>query len=842
MECGTITRKLNSVFEELSDAFGPMYVQSDFKRKAARLASAKSERMQILAELYEMFDCCGIPYEMNQGNSYYQKLVENLTLPSFLDLEDKILRELYSRYTAYQTPEQYMERIVSRLEAPEDHRPGDTLRLRMLRRFIRKGNYLADMTEIKTGKNGKQTLVRKCGGQKEIEDYIARKIGKKPDMAQVLEHLDDGVFARLEETAAKARRTGEEKIAAAMDEFRAQCRAAWGLEVTAGQAALLMDSQKMKRVEADLRQDAGDAALRRFAKAWLAAGEQTDAGLLAEKLNAVAEAKKALRGKKGVAVGAAITARRQEALDKAEAALTGFARDTMGIELTREQTELLLSKRRWNAVTATLESGEAAQPLTEKWASLLDAVTDAMPEQTVELLTRWSGLWNDPAQQGQRKQLQKAMDAIRKARDYAHEIRQSATALDGPVGLLRLVDDLASGMFREGGVTRRNLYLFAMVYEMPFYTGAEGTIRRETDLEKNLFQDYYSNNLTRYLSASFREKRSETELDPSGMGINYKNFAEMCYLYYISQPNLTPVQKIEGSTRMIQRLRESQRGAARGVNAQLGTQVFRGRVVRTRGVKELFVEDLLQRSEAEFEQFLRENYDCNTQRGYSMGVMELETEQNTAFENYQEILENLKEQLRQSGVEPGQELEHCCYGLCFSDVGAWQKGSLDGEGEGQMESFRELLEEFNQRHGTDRKTGNESLAQRLGLDEAQVRDFMELLLGVNRLLGRTVSESVSFQSLAEERRERSGHVIRALSVPNARRMTRTSMVVAYYYYYNALREQNKREDMKSFRMFYEDFSEGLDLYLLDSGYLGMSSKSIFDVLVAFSAYAYYNIG
>ncbi len=842
MEHGTITRKLNSVFEELSDAFGPMYTQSDFKRKAARLATAKSERMQILAELYEMLDSCGIPYEKNKGNSYYQKLVENLTLPSFLDLEDKILRELYSRYTAYQTPQQYMERIVSRLEEPEDHRSGDTLRVRILRRFIRKGNYLADMTEIKTGKNGKQTLVRKCGGQKEIEHYIAKKTGKKPDKAQVLEHLDDGVFARLEEVMAKARRTGEEKITAAMDAFRAQCREVWGLEVTADQTAILMDSQKMKRVESDLRQMGEDEAQRRFAKAWLAAAQKADANLLAEKLNAVAEGKKALRGKKGVAVGAAVTARRQKALDKALEELTGFARDELGINLTPEQTELLLSKRRWNAVVASLERTEGEQPLTEKWASLLDAVTDAAPEQTVELFVRWNALCSDPELQTERKTLQKAMDAIRKARDYAHEIRQTATALDGPVGLLRLVDDLASGMFREGGVTRRSLYLFAMVYEMPFYTGAEGTIRRDTDMEKNLFQDYYCNNLTRYLSLSFREKRSETELDPAGMGINYKNFAEMCYLYYISQPDLTPERKIEGATRMIQRLRESQRGTERSLNAQMGTQVFRGRVVRTQGVKDLFVEDLLQRSEAEFEQFLRENYDCNTRRGYTMGVLDLETEQNTAFENYQEILENLKEQLRQSGVEPGQELEQCCYGLCFSDVGAWQKGSLDGEGEEQMESFRELLEEFNQRHGTDRKQGNESLAQRLGVEESQVSDFMELLLGVNRILGRMVSENVSYQSLAEERRERSGHVIRALSVPNARRMTRASMIVAYYYYYNALREQNKREDMKSFRMFYEDFSEGLDLYLLDSGYLGMSSKNIFDVLVAFSAYAYYNIG
>ena len=826
MESGTITRKLNSVFDELSDAFGPMYVQSDFKRKAARLMTAKTERQQILAELYTMLDECGIPYEQNRGNSYYQKLVENLSLPHFTDVEDRILRELYSRYSAYRSPEQYMERIVSRLEAPEDHLPGDTLRLRILRRFIRCGNYLSDMTEVRTGKNGKQTLIRKAGGRAEIEQYVAEKTGKMPDVETVLAYLDDGVFDRLELTMAKAKKTGEEKIAAAMDAFRALVKEMWDLTVTADQTALFMDSQKMKRVDADLRQRAEDAALRQFARSWLAAAEKADPAALEEKLTAVAEAKKALRGKKGVKVGAAITARRQQNLQSAMEELTAFAREQMGLELTQEQTELLLSKRRWNAVTGSLDAG-TEEPLTQSWESMLSTVTDATAEETAAVLAAWSGLWNDPARLEERKALQKAMDAIRKARDYAHEIRQSATALDGPVGLLRLVDDLAGGMF----------------HDMPFYTGAEGTIRRETDMEKNLFQDYYCNNLMRYLSASFREKLSETELDPTGMGINYKNFAEMCYIYYIFQPELTAVEKIERSTRMIQRLRESQRGAARSENADLGTQVFRGRVVSTQGVRNLFVEDLLSRSEEDFEQFLRDNYDCNTQRGYTMGVLDLETEQNTAFENYQEILENLKEQLRMSGVEEGRELESCCYGLCFSDVGAYKKGSFDeGADERQMESFRGLLEEFNLRHGADRKKGNETLADRLAVDEKQFAEFMELLQGVNRLLGRTVSESVSYQSIAEERREQSGHVIRALSVPNARRMTRASMIVAYYYYYNALREENRREGIKSFRAVYEDFSEGLDLYLVDSGYLGMSSKNIFDVLVAFSAYAYYNIG
>lgn len=842
MEHGTITRKLSSVFEELTDAFGPMYIKSDFEKQIAKLLKAKTERQGVLAQLYDMFDRSGVAYEMNKGNSYYQKLVQQMKLPHLTELEDRILRELYDRYTAWQSPEAYLERIVSKLEEPEDHRPGDTLRLRILRRFIRKGNYLADMTEVKAGKNGKQTLIRKCGGQKEIEDYITQKTGiKKPDVAAVLEHLDDGVFSRLEQAQERAKQSGEEKIAAAVAGFRELCREYWELEVTAGQTALLMDSQKMKRVETELNRRASEEMLNAFVRAWLAADGDA-AKDLTEKLDELQTARKTARGKKGVAVGADVTAHRAKALEDAQRALEIAAAEHLGLELTPERLELLMSKRRFGAMAEAIAAGEGEQPLTEKWENMLSEIPDAGPEETVALLVRWCGLWNSPENAGIRKTLQKAMDSVRKAREYAHEIRQTATALDGSVGLLRLVDDLAGGMFREGGVTRRSLYLFAMVYDMPFYTGAEGTIPTETDLEKNLFRDYYRNNLMRYLSEEFREKLSETELDPAGMGINYKNFAEMCYLYYIARRDLTAPQRIEGATRMIQRLRESQKGAPRGANADLGTQVFRGRVVAG-DEGGLFVEDLLCRPPEVFEDFLRENYDCNIQRGYTMGVLDLETEQNTAFRLYQEILELLKEELRDAGAEPGRELEGCGYGLCFADSGAYGKQRFEaGANETQLESFHSLLEEYNSRNDARRLGGNRTLAERLGVSEAEAAPFRELLMGVNRLLGRVVTEEVSYQSTAEERTEQSAHVIRALSVTSPRRMTRASMITAYYYYYNAMRERNRQQEIKSFRSFYEDFTWDLDYYLTESGYLPMSSKNLFDVLVAFSAYTYYNIG
>lgn len=831
MKNGTITRAMAEVFDDLGEEFGAMYVAGDFRRKVAQLMTAKSERRQILGELYTMFDECGIPYQQNQGNSYYQKLVDTVELPHFTDVEDRILWALFQRHRAFLSPSQYMERIVNRLEDPADGWQNDTLRLRILKRFIKYGNYLSDMTEVRRGKNGKETAVPKAGGRTVIEDYVHQKTGMKPDVETVLANLDDGVFARLEQISADARRTGEQKIAAAVNVFVAIGSERCEKALTPGQAAILLDGQKMKRVETDLARSRREEAQRAFAKTWQSALEsETHGPALADLLGGYAEAKKAARGKKNVKIPASLAAKRREEQEKARQALVDYAAGQLGLTLTEEQMTLILSARKWKAMQEELAQSTGAPDFDSQWDAMLSAVTDAPRADTLEVLLRW----ND-RQLSQEKDVAIAMDAVRKARDYAHEIRQTATAMDGPVGLLRMVDDLASGMFREGGVTRRSLYLFAMVYDMTFYTGAANAIRRDTDVEKNLFQDYYSNSMMRYLSESFREKRSETELDPAGQGINYKNFAEMCYLYYISQPGLTAVKKIQGATRMIQRLRESQRGAARPEQADQGTAYFKGRVFRTPGVKHLFVEDLLAQTPAEFEAFLAEHYDCNTQRGYAMGVLDLETEQNTAFENYQEILERLKEVLRESGLEPGEELEVCSYGLCFADLGAYKKdGFADGGAdEGQLASFQELVEAFQRRHGE---------RTRQQTDTAEYEAFMELLLGVNRILGRTVSERVSYQSVAEERTAQSHHVIKALSVTSPRRMTRSSMIVAYYYYYNAQREEKRAEELRSFRAFYQDFTEELNDYLVDSNYLPMSSKNIFDVLVAFSAFAYYSIG
>ena len=294
----TITRELENALYELEKEFQSLYTKEDFNRQLVRLhmAGMTSARPSALSRLYSMLRQAWIPFERGREDAYYEELVKNAALPGFAELDEKIMQSLYEKFLTYPKPEDYMKRIVDRLEDPKDKWSEDSLRLRILKRFIVYGDYLSA-----AGKNGKKV----------IQAYVKKKKGikKEPSVQEVIEGLDDGVFKELK-TATKAQK----------------------------------------------------------------------------------------------------------------------------------------------------------KP-------------------------------------------------------------------DGKFGLLKTADDLAAGKFREGGATKKDLYLFAMVYNMTYYTGRpDETIDYERDLEKNLFSDYYTNNLMRFVTEAYKEnKLSEFERDPSGQGVNYKNFAEMVY-------------------------------------------------------------------------------------------------------------------------------------------------------------------------------------------------------------------------------------------------------------------------------------------------------------------------
>ncbi len=97
--------------------------------------------------------------------------------------------------------------------------------------------------------------------------------------------------------------------------------------------------------------------------------------------------------------------------------------------------------------------------------------------------------------------------------------------------LLEFCQNTANGkFFTDKRINRKNLYYYAIMFDMTCDLGDASVRDEKTDISKNLFEDFYCDNMLRF----FDGKVTSNEAEPSGEGINYKNFTDVIYLYYLS--------------------------------------------------------------------------------------------------------------------------------------------------------------------------------------------------------------------------------------------------------------------------------------------------------------------
>lgn len=371
----------------------------------------------------------------------------------------------------------------------------------------------------------------------------------------------------------------------------------------------------------------------------------------------------------------------------------------------------------------------------------------------------------------------------------------------GKYGLLKLCDDLAEGKFRTGGNTRRGLYLFAMAYNMTYSrTFTDDT--SHTDIEKNLFRDYYCNNLMRFITDSYRGKLCEYDMNPSGQGINYKNFAEMIYIYYIASSNYSPAEKIKLSSEMITRVSKklTEKNEKKEKSpAPKNTSYYRN----------VYTDIILAKDEDEFEKFMVDEYSISDEDLKAQkSDIAVSSEQKSAYKAYLEVMRLLDKELAAEELT----LDSCNYGLWFTDV-AYLK-----------------------------KIGGAHIAALCpDASQKQLDDFIELLYAVNEYLGYTVTESESKNSVeSKDWINTSKGKTKALYIDNEMDITRTAIIVAYYYYFNAKYCNGHTKKPRRFDDIFTQFSQGVKPYLQRAYYQELNPKSIFDVMVVFSSYAYIN--
>lgn len=199
--------------------------------------------------------------------------------------------------------------------------------------------------------------------------------------------------------------------------------------------------------------------------------------------------------------------------------------------------------------------------------------------------------------------------------------------------LLQLADDLATGKFRTNGRTKTDLYMFAMAFGMTFNIGEE-SYELEKDVEKNLFHDYYNDNLLRYLLSDYIDESTGLEAEPSGEGINYKNFAEVIYLYYIHKKELLPKDKIKKAEKLInecvKRMKEGKKDSVKSAYED-STELYKRKLIAE--MIDLEEEDLLN--------YIHNNFHF-PENIKELSKITVATNQNTAKEIIIEIVEDIE--------------------------------------------------------------------------------------------------------------------------------------------------------------------------------------------------------
>ena len=209
--------------------------------------------------------------------------------------------------------------------------------------------------------------------------------------------------------------------------------------------------------------------------------------------------------------------------------------------------------------------------------------------------------------------------------------------------LLRICSDLAEGVFKTNRrKTRAYLYYFAFMFEMSVQLDGRHPCANERDISKNLFGDYYSDNLIRYLEDSYNDQKSAAgyEKEPAGDGINFKNFIEVIYIYYLEHKEISncPGERIKKAEKMIEKCRRDAKSAK--YKKELLNETIQE---HTKHYKNMYLNLVYDLDESELESFILYNYLVLPSDDTKESRMEIASEEFTAYGEINSSLEELEE-------------------------------------------------------------------------------------------------------------------------------------------------------------------------------------------------------
>ena len=493
----------------------------------------------------------------------------------------------------------------------------------------------------------------------------------------------------------------------------------------------------------------------------------------------------------------------------------------------------------------------------------------------------------------------------------------------GRYGLIKMADDLANGHIARDDGVKRCLYWFAMVYGMTYSitdSNTENLTEKKADIVENFFIDYYTANLLRYISSTNENNDSTRNIDPAGYAVNYKNFAEMVYLYYIHRDIPVTPSYLEAKRKESKRSVEDEKLVQeRLLKIRLSSQMINELIAGQENFlpsaypysdvsfelkKKWMKGHILNKTEKDFKQYLIKHYICSTNRIYNsssgkieqikhnIGLMQIENDQNSAYDSYLKLLDYLMyfditvdypdlsvlKKRYASGqytlfedeicTETLRKTEYCYYCVRFQTKHASKITSrktvigkiVNGKMIPHLNYFRYFVD------GSSHNLlirQDDYIRKAIKANEPNLPDLEfplhDPLLNIYEY-GIWFADMPTIKAGLLENKdgavdsEQFTLFIRLLRIFNGQlvlldereisptTITRSKLLTAYYYAFN--KESANiygKGSIRGFKEIYKDFEEGANALLKKCNYLEFNKRNLFDILLAFSAYAYTNL-
>jgi len=425
--------------------------------------------------------------------------------------------------------------------------------------------------------------------------------------------------------------------------------------------------------------------------------------------------------------------------------------------------------------------------------------------------------------------------------------------------LLKYCEYLASGGSTELDpyFAKKALYLFAFAFDMTYYISDSKEYEPRRDMEKLLFREFYADNLIHFMKQRKIGYRSE----PTGVGINTKNYRECLYVYYTNRKDIKIRQRYRSACRMLKEIEALERTVPeKTVKLSADTNVY-----RTAHLPAL----LRIKKEEELLQYIQLHYTIRRENR-NTSTLRLQEEANSAYTAYKEILDRIclmqKNEYDLSALESRKLMENtdaektleATYRQVMTPGAKMPEDAAgnreeDDDGMGRLEDMASLITPWlsvgeiltaldrdalrkqmeHELQGNDENAmylrkklfGTEKPAKASGTETAaQIRQMLDEQIDSFIYLVYAVLWRLDRKRLAEEK-------------VTEKNVTRTRIIAAYFHYFC----QNNLENPMSLEDVFDYFSGFMDRdYLLPAGLQPVSVKNIFDILTIVFVYGYIN--